>query len=63
MGYIITSMNILTYFPDGFEELPDVKPFALMRDDVLPALERNRPALEALYDTTMGRPEIDPVER
>ncbi|MEI7899837.1 MAG: hypothetical protein WCK89_06260 [bacterium] len=46
---------------DGFEERPDVKPFALLRDRILPALESRRAAFEAMYAEVQGRPEIDPV--
>jgi hypothetical protein len=38
-----------------------VKPFALFKDRVLPALEARREEREAMYAQVMGRPEIDPL--
>jgi len=38
-----------------------VKPFALFKESVRPALEARRQELEAMYAKVMGRPEIDPV--
>lgn len=38
-----------------------VRPFALMRERVLPALERRRADLEKMYAPVMGRPETNPV--
>lgn len=38
-----------------------VRPFALMRDRVLPSVERRRKEIEAMYSPAMGRPETDPV--
>jgi hypothetical protein len=38
-----------------------VKPFALFKDHVRPAIEARRQELEAMYDLVLGRPEIDPV--
>ena len=52
-------MNAITVTIDG--GAPAVRPFALMRDHVLPALERRRADLEKMYDPVMGRPETDPV--
>lgn len=40
---------------------PAVRPFALMRDSLLPALEGRRGELDAMYAPVMGRPEADPV--
>ena len=42
-------------------DAPAVKPFALMRERVLPALERRRAELETMYAPVMGRPETDPI--
>lgn len=38
-----------------------VRPFALMRECVLPVLERRRADLEKMYAPVMGRPETNPV--
>jgi hypothetical protein len=38
------------------EGLPAVRPFALLRERVLPALERRRADLEKMCDPAMGRP-------
>ncbi len=54
-------MDLNLSFPDGFEERPDVKPFALLRDRILPALASRRAAFGAMYAEVQGRPEIDPV--
>jgi len=40
---------------------PAVKPFALVRGHVLPALELRRETFEAMYAPVIGRPQIDPV--
>lgn len=40
---------------------PGLEPYLLFRDQIRPVLEESRGALEAMYDPTMGRPEIDPV--
>jgi transposase len=52
-------MNAIVVTLDG--DAPAVRPFALMRDRVLPALEARRAGLEAMYSPVMGRPEVDPV--
>jgi len=52
-------MNAITVTIDG--GAPAARPFALMRDRVLPAQERRRADLEKMYDPVMGRPETDPV--
>ncbi len=52
-------MNAITVHIDG--GAPVVRPFALMRGRVLPALERSRADLEKMYAPVMGRPETDPV--
>jgi len=36
-------------------------PYVLYRDQIRPALERERAALDAMYDPEIGRPETDPV--
>jgi transposase len=38
-----------------------IRPFRLMREHALPALETHRDVLRAMYDPSMGRPETDPV--
>jgi hypothetical protein len=57
----MSSMKIHFSFPESFEDGSDVKPYALMRDHVLPALEDRRGKLESMYAQVMGRPEVDPV--
>ena len=52
-------MNAFLIEIDG--EAPSVRPFALMREKVIPALEARRGELEAMYAPVMGRPEADPV--
>jgi len=52
-------MTAITVPIDG--GAPAVRPFALMRERVLPALERRRADLEKMYAPVMGRPETDPV--
>ncbi len=55
----MSSMNAIVVTLDG--GAPAVRPFALMRDRVLPALETRRGDLGAMYSPVMGRPEVDPV--
>jgi len=57
----MSSMKIHFSFPESFEDGVDVKPYALMRDHVLPSLEDRRGKLESMYAQVMGRPEVDPV--
>jgi len=38
-----------------------MKPFTLLRDNVIPVLEERRADLDAMYSRVMGRPEVDPV--
>ena len=52
-------MNTITVPVDG--DASAVRPFALMRERVLPALERRRADVEKMYAPVMGRPETDPV--
>lgn len=52
-------MNAIVVALDGGD--PAVRPFALMRERVLPALEKRRADLEKMYDPVVGRPETDPV--
>ncbi len=40
---------------------PAVRPFALMRDRVLPSVGRRREEIGEMYSSLMGRPEIDPA--
>jgi len=55
----MSTMNAITVpIDDG---APAVRPFALLRERVLPALERRRADLVKMYDPVMGRPETDPV--
>jgi transposase len=54
-------MHISFCFSSDRLESAAVKPFALFRDRVRPALEARRQELEAMYARVMGRPEIDPV--
>lgn len=54
-------MHISFSFSADRLESVAVKPFALFRDHVRPALEARRQELEAMYAQEMGRPEIDPV--
>ena len=42
-------------------EDPDLQPFRLLREHLLPALEAHRPELEAMYAPNIGRPQTDPV--
>ena len=42
-------------------EDPALKPYTLMREHVLPALEARRAAFNAMYSPVIGRPETDPV--
>ncbi len=55
----MSSMNAITVTFDG--GAPAVRPFALMRERLLPALEKRRAGLEKMYSPVMGRPETDPV--
>jgi hypothetical protein len=55
----MSTMNAITVPVDG--GAPAVRPFAILRERVLPALERRRAGLEKMYDPVMGRPETDPV--
>ena len=57
----MSSMFISCCFSSDDLESTAVKPFALFRDRVRPALEDRRQELEAMYALVMGRPEIDPV--
>ena len=57
----MSSMFISCCFSNDDLESAAVKPFALFRERVSPALEARRQELEAMYDPVMGRPEIDPV--
>ena len=57
----MSSMFISCRFSSDDLESDAVKPFALFRDRVRPALEVRRQELEAMYALVMGRPEIDPV--
>lgn len=52
-------MNEVIFQIDGDD--PATRPFALMRDSLLPAIEGRRGELEAMYAPVMGRPEADPV--
>ena len=54
-------MFISCCFSSDDLESDAVKPFALFKDRVRPALEARRQELEAMYALVMGRPEIDPV--
>ena len=57
----MSSMNITLSFQKGFDDLRAVKPFTLLRDNVLPVLEERRADLDAMYSRVIGRPEVDPV--
>jgi transposase len=57
----MSSMFISCRFSSDDLESAAVKPFALFKDRVRPALEARRQELEAMYALVMGRPEIDPV--
>lgn len=54
-------MEITVRFPDALLETAALKPFVLFRDHIRPAIEARRAALDAMYASVMGRPEIDPV--
>jgi len=54
-------MNFLLRIPDDLLDTPSTKPFVLFRDHVRPVMEERRAALDALYASVMGRPELDPV--
>ena len=58
---MLSSMNLVLSFPDEFAGRSEVKPFFLMREHVLPALETRRAAFEEMYANVLGRPEVDPV--
>ena len=55
----MSSMNLISVKVDA--AAPAVRPFAIMRDRVLPSMERRRKEVEAMYAPLMGRPETDPV--
>jgi IS5 family transposase len=55
----MSRMNVITVVIDG--AAPAVRPFTLLRERVLPALERRRADLEEMYAPVMGRPETDPI--
>lgn len=55
------NMKIELDVPDDFADRAEVKPFALLRERIRPALETKRGALDAMYANGLGRPEIDPV--
>ena len=57
----MSTMYISCCFSADELESAAVKPFALFKDRVRPELEARRQDLEAMYDSVMGRPEIDPV--
>ena len=57
----MSTMEMLICFPDAMLETAAVKPFVLFRDHVRPTIEARRAALDAMYASVMGRPEIDPV--
>lgn len=54
-------MNIAFSIPDESLSFKEVQPFILFRDHVRPSLEARQTDLDAMYDETLGRPEIDPV--
>jgi hypothetical protein len=58
---MVSSMFISCCFSSDDVESAAVKPFALFRDRVRPALDARRLELEAMYARVMGRPEIDPA--
>ena len=57
----MANMFISCCFSSEDVESAAVKPFALFKERVRPALEARRRELEAMYARVMGRPEIDPV--
>ena len=57
----MSTLHISCCFSSDDVESAAVKPFALFKDRVRPALEARRPELKAMYALVMGRPEIDPV--
>ena len=57
----MASMNSAICFSAESLESKEVRPFALFRDHVGPALEARRKDLESMYAQLLGRPEIDPV--
>jgi len=57
----MSTMHISCCFSSDDVESAAVKPFALFKDRVRPAIEARRQELEAMYARVMGRPEIDPV--
>jgi hypothetical protein len=57
----MSTMHISCCFSSDDLESAAVKPFALFKDRVRPAIEARRQELEAMYDLVLGRPEIDPV--
>jgi transposase len=54
-------MNISFRFSLEDLECPALKPFALFKDFVRPAIIARRDELDQMYARIMGRPEIDPV--
>jgi hypothetical protein len=54
-------MEIWIRIPDTLLITPALKPFVLFRDHIRPAIEARRAALDAMYASVMGRPEVDPV--
>ena len=52
-------MNAITVLIDG--DAPAVRPYALAYERLLPALEKRRAEVEAMYEPVLGRPEVDPV--
>jgi len=57
----MSTMYMSCCFASDDVESAAVKPFALFKDRVRPAIEARRQELEAMYARVMGRPEIDPV--
>lgn len=57
----MSTMYISCCFSSDDLESAAVKPFALFKERVRPAIEARRQELETMYARVMGRPEIDPV--
>jgi hypothetical protein len=55
----MSTMHLISVELD--DTAPAVRPFTLMREHVLPSIERRRKEIESMYSPMMGRPEIDPV--
>jgi len=55
----MSTMNAITVPIDG--DAPAVRPYALAYERLLPALEKRRAEVEAMYEPVLGRPEVDPV--